>query len=129
MISLLTFPDVTYTGFKIATINVTAEMQSQLATNLADCETNVAIFDLNLESTSVEYILAAIETSDIVLIQSPNMFHWLTGYVIAKPNCYYIEFDSANLNTLYKVSLRQIDDANISTVVKNAIQKKYNKAL
>lgn len=129
MISLLTFPDITYTGFKIAAIGVSAEMQSLLAANLADCDTNVAIFDLHQESTSVEYLLAVVETSDIVLLQSPNMFHWMTGYIISQPHCYYIEFDTANVNTLYKLSLRQVDDASISTVVKNAIQKKYNKAL
>ena len=110
MISLLTFPDITYTGFKIVVIGLNEDMQSHLTDFLSQTAnaTNIAIFDLKIDSDSVDYVLAVLETSDLVIVNSPNIFYWLTGYILSLPNCYYIEFDSKTLNTLYKLSLRAL---------------------
>lgn len=131
MISLLTSPDITHTGFKVAAINLNEFMQDSLTMflNEQQINTNIALYDLKLDSDPIEYVFSVLETCDIVIFNAPNMFYWLTGYVLSLPHCYYLEFDTKTLNTVYKLSLRCIDENSINDVVKNAIQKKYNKAL
>lgn len=131
MISLLTSPDITRTGFKITVINLDPQLQEDVTVllNEIDICTNIVLYNLNLETDTVDYLLSVLETSDLVIFCSPNMLHWLSGYIISLPNCFYIEFDSKNLNTLYKLSLRSINDDGIKQLVNNAIQKKYGKAL
>lgn len=131
MISLLTAPDITHTGFKITVIGSNADMQTQLTNTLNDIPviTNISLYDLRLDSDPIEYVLAVLETSDLIIFNCPNLFYWLTGYVISLPHCYYLEFDTKTLNTLYKLSLRQTNEEDINTLVENAIKKKYSKAL
>lgn len=131
MISLLTSPDITYTGLKIAVIGldaVTQEKITVLLNNLVITD-NIALYDLSPQANNTEYVLAVLETSDLIIFNNPSLLHWLTGYILSLPNCYYIEYDSASLNTLYKLSLRHIVDENIKLLVENAIQKKYSKTL
>lgn len=131
MISLLTSPDITYTGFKITVIGLNEDMQASVTNMLNNVKlhTNISLYDLKLDADPIEYVFSVLETSDIIVFNAPNMFYWLTGYVLSLPHCYYIEFDTKTLNTLYKLSLRQIDESNINTLVEDAIQKKYNKAM
>jgi hypothetical protein len=131
MISLLTQPDLSFSGFKVAVIGLDSAMQRKITSllDLAVTDTNIVIYDLSPEANSVEYVLTVLETSDLIVFNAPNLFHWLTGYILSLPHCYYIEFDGNNVNTLYKLSLRQVDNDGIELLVNNAIQKKYGKTL
>ena len=131
MISLLTSPDITYTGFKVTVIGLDSEVQEKVTALLNEVEIdgNIALYDISPQTNNVEYVLAVLETSNLIIFNNPNLFHWLTGYILSLPNCYYMEYDSASLNTLYKLSLRHIVEENINLLVNNAIQKKYGKAL
>ena len=97
--------------------------------NNIQLDTNIVLYNLNLEIDTLDYVLSVLDTSDVIVFSNPNLMHWLTGYIISLPNCFYIEFDNKNLNTLYKLSLRSVDDSGIQQLVNNAIQKKYSKAL
>ena len=131
MISLLTSPDITYTGFKVTVIGLDSDVQEKVTALLNDINVdgNIALYDISPQANAVEYVLAVLETSDLILFNNPNLFHWLTGYILSLPKCYYMEYDTASLNTLYKLSLRHIVEENINLLVENAIQKKYGKAL
>lgn len=131
MISLLTSPDITYTGLKITVIGLDAVTQEKVTALLNELNItgDVALYNLFPETNAVEYVLAVLETSDLIIFNKPNLFHWLTGYILSLPNCYYMEYDGANVNTIYKLSLRQVVEENIKLLVDNAIQKKYDKTL
>lgn len=131
MISLLTSPDITRTGFKLSVIGLASQMQEEITVmlNELDTNTNIVLYNLSLENDPVDYILSVLETSDLIIFCNPNMFCWLSGYIISLPNCFYTEFDNKNLNTLYKLSLRLVDHGGIKQLVNNAIQKKYGKTL
>ena len=131
MISLLTYPDLSFSGFKVTVIGLNSEMQRTVTSLLdqAASTTNVVIYDISPEADSIDYVLTVLETSDLIIFNAPNLFHWLTGYIISLPYCYYMEFDGNSVNTLYKLSLRQVSDDGIELLVNNAIQKKYGKTL
>lgn len=131
MINLLTYPDVTYTGVNIALFNSQVDLQHRLSSVLSAVQppTNVAVYDLKNTDKHLNYNLSVISLSDIVILQNPDIHHWFTGYVLSRENCYYLEYDSSLLNTIYKVSLRQLTDENFQEVIRNATQRKSNGTL
>lgn len=131
MISLLTYPDISYTGIKIALINSSPDLQLWVTQHLSNLvlDTNIVVYDLKLDSTPLDYILAVVESSDIVIYNTPSLHNWIAGYLLAQFKCYYLATDSSTVNTIYKISLRQVDDTNIGGVINNAIQKRSNATL
>lgn len=131
MISLLTFPDISYTGMKIALVESSPEIQ-QLVTKYLDSlklSTNVVLYDLKLQAEQLDYTLAVLNSCDLIFYERPKLAHWLTGYVLSLPHCFYLEYDTNTLNTIYKISLRHVDDNSISGVIDNAVQKRSYSAL
>ena len=131
MISLLTYPDITQTGFNLVMLNSKAELQSKITAAVAQCNTttNIVLYDLVTKPEQLDYNFHAISVADLIVFQEPPLINWITGFVVPKLNCYYWEFDRLSLNTLYKMSLRQLTDENLTGVVNNAIQRKCNTTL
>lgn len=131
MINLLTYPDVTYTGVNIALFNSAAELQKKISVILSDSNfvTNITLYDLQNSDKHINYNLSVLNLADLIILQNPDVHTWFTGYLLSKINCYYLEYDSSTLNTLYKVSLRQLTDENIQRVITSAIQRKCDTAL
>lgn len=131
MINLLTYPDVTYTGVNIALFNSQAELQKKISIILSDSSfvTNITLYDLQNNDKQINYNLSVLNLADLIILQNPDIHNWFTGYVLSKINCYYLEYDSSALNTLYKVSLRQLTDENIQRVITSAIQRKCDSTL
>lgn len=131
MINLLTYPDISYTGVNIVLLNSHSELQQKtsLIVSKLILPSNVTIYDLQINEKQINYNLSALNLADLIIFQNPNLHYWFTGYVLSLLTCYYMEYNSSVLNTLYKVSLRQLTDENIEKVIKDAIQRKYNTTL
>jgi len=131
MISLLTHPNLTHTGFKIAVVNSKMPTQSVItrAVTLISANVNIVLYDLQLDPEHIDYTISAIMTSDLILYQNPDMRLWLTGFIVSLPHCYYLEQDVNTVNTLYKVSLRQLDESELTGIIEHAIQRKYGTTL
>ena len=131
MISLLTHPDISYTGFSIVMLNSKPELQSKITTAISYCynTTNVVLYDLRLDPNQLDYNLSVLATADIIIYENPDLSNWITGFVLSKLSCYYWENNSESLNKIYKISLRELSKDNIGGVIDNAIQRKCNPTL
>jgi len=112
-------------------LNAKPETQSKITSFVSELDTgiNVALYDLRLADKDTHYTLAAIMSSDLVIYERPDMHTWLTGFIVALPHCYYLEYDAATVNTLYEISLRQIDETELTGIIEHAIQRKYSQTL
>lgn len=113
----------------MALLNAKPELQSKIAAAIPKATTSIAVYDLVLLPDHMDYNLSVLSLANLIIVQEPPMHHWITGFVVSQLNCYYWEFDSLSLNTLYKLSLRQLTDENLVGVVDDAIQRKCNSTL
>lgn len=124
-VNLITYPDFVSTGFQVVLINVDPEQQLFITDILLDSIEPTNIYQIDLEVFDhLNYNLSTIGSSDLIIFNKPNLWHWATGYVLANARCYFIESDITTVNTFKKLSLRHVKIESLQGIIKDAIQRK-----
>lgn len=124
-VNLVTYPDFVSSGFQVVLINVDAEQQVYIGNLLLDFGFPSNIYQLDLEvHDHLSYNLQTLAAADLILFNRPNMWHWTTGLVLGKAQCFFIETDGATVNTFKKLSLRHVKIESLAGIIKNALQRK-----
>jgi hypothetical protein len=125
-VSLVTYPDFVSTGFQVVLINVEPEQQAVISNLLLDLDYPTNVYQIDLEVTDhLTYNLSALNLSDIIIFNKPNMWHWATGLALAMPRCFFIENDTSTVNTFNKLSLRHVKLETLKEIIKNGLQRKH----
>jgi hypothetical protein len=124
-VNLITYPDFVSTGFQVVLINVDPEQQLFITDILLDSIEPTNIYQIDLEVFDhLNYNLSTMASSDLIIFNKPNLWHWATGYVLANARCYFIESDLTTVNTFKKLSLRHVKIESLQGIIKDAIQRK-----
>lgn len=124
-LNLVTYPDRVATGFQVVAINTNPAQQSAITNLLLDTEYPCNLYQIDLEVTDhYAYNLSLLSTADLIVFNQPNLWHWLTGYALSLPRCFFLETDTTTVNIYTKFTLRQAKLENLQGIIENALQRK-----
>lgn len=124
-LNLVTHPDRVATGFQVVVVNVTGDQQAAITNALLDTDYPCNLYQLDLEVTDHNtYNLSVLASADLIVFNQPNLWHWLTGYVLSLPQCFFLETDSSTVNIYSKFTLRQAKLESLQGIIQNALQRK-----